>query len=70
MNELERWIKDSKVDPIQSMNRLQDNGIISDNCIYAEDVADVDCESAIKFLSLKDDVSTKGFNDERTHYRH
>lgn len=32
------------------MNLLQEDGIISDLCVWAEDVADCDCGRAIEFL--------------------
>ena len=35
---------------VQAMNLLQNNGVVSDNCITHEDIADVDCPKAIEFL--------------------
>lgn len=50
MNLLEQWIKkNDKFDDV-TMNRLQEAGIVSDEAIHASDVADSDCEKAIRFL--------------------
>lgn len=38
MNTLEHYIKLKKLNEVLVMNALQDNGIVSDNCIYASDV--------------------------------
>jgi hypothetical protein len=50
MNALETFLDASFLDEVEAMNRLQEHGIISDNCILAADVADADCEAAITFL--------------------
>jgi hypothetical protein len=50
MNALEKFIHLSGLDETAAMNRLQENNVISDNCIIANDVADVDCGRAIDFL--------------------
>jgi hypothetical protein len=39
-NSLQDYIAKNKLDPVKVMNELQDHGIISDNCIHPEDVAD------------------------------
>ena len=52
MNALEQWIANSpfKGQEIELLNLLQQNGIVSDNCVHAADVADADRERAITFL--------------------
>ncbi len=50
MNSLQRFLDESGVDEVKSMNLLQTNGIISDLAVWAEDVAEVDCQRAIDFL--------------------
>lgn len=35
---------------IEAMNRLQDNGIISDLCVKLDDIAPVDVVRAVEFL--------------------
>jgi hypothetical protein len=54
VNLLEQFINDSgDWDAIPAMNLLQDQGVISDNCISLADVADADAPAAIAFLELK-----------------
>lgn len=48
MNSLQKHLKGEN--EISAMNRLTEAGIISDNCVLAADVAEVDCERAIWFL--------------------
>lgn len=54
MNVLERYLetmqKTRGINPIDAMNRLQDAGIVSDNCITAADVPDSEAPKAIEFL--------------------
>lgn len=50
MNQLQNYIILHNLSELHTMNLLQDQGIISDNCIRAEDVADSDCPNAIAFL--------------------
>lgn len=50
MNDLEKYLLSKRISPVEAMNRLQDFGIVSDNAVWPADVADVDCERAIKFL--------------------
>lgn len=52
MNALEKFITLTGTDPIAAMNLLQDQGVVSDNCIWPHDVADVDCDRAVKFLVM------------------
>lgn len=49
-NSLQKWLEFMEENEIEAMNRLQDNGIISDNCVLAKDVAECDCKAAIAFL--------------------
>lgn len=39
------------IGPVEAMNRLQDRGIISDNCVNIEDVAKDDQLRAMQWLS-------------------
>lgn len=55
MNLLQEFIIETGSDEIQSMNELQDSGIISDNCVESADVADADCERAVDFLNTERD---------------
>jgi hypothetical protein len=50
MNRLEQYLAETLRDPVESMNRLQEAGIISDEAVHAGDVADADCQAAIAFL--------------------
>lgn len=53
MNSLEKHLSGKGLDEIQSMNALQDAGIVSDNCVLAQDVAECDCTAAIAFLTFR-----------------
>jgi hypothetical protein len=44
MNKLQKLIKDNDLNETEVLNELQDNGIISDLCVSATDVADCDVE--------------------------
>jgi hypothetical protein len=44
------WLKNSGLSEVQAMNELQGAGIISDNCFFAQNVADFDCPAARDFL--------------------
>jgi hypothetical protein len=37
-NRLENWIKARSADQIETMNLLQEYGVISDNCVNVQDV--------------------------------
>lgn len=50
MNQLELYLKSTGISEIRAMNFLQNNGIISDNCITASEVGDVG--AAISYLNL------------------
>lgn len=50
MNELEQYIADHGLNAVDTMNKLQDASIISDNAVLAEDVNETDAARAIEFL--------------------
>lgn len=50
MNQLELYLKATGIPEVAAMNFLQNNGIISDNCITASEVGDVG--AAISYLNL------------------
>ena len=54
MNLLEQHLAEHSIDEVKAMNWLTDEGIISDNCVLARDVADVDCKRAKDLLLLAD----------------
>lgn len=49
MNVLETFLREQRMDEITAMNDLQNHAVISDNCVMACDVANRDCETAVKF---------------------
>jgi hypothetical protein len=51
MNALQDYIQKNARNETELMNALQDHGIISDNCVTAEEVADT--SKAIAFLESK-----------------
>ena len=53
MNSLEQHLRAKSLNEIDSMNALQDAGIISDLCVFACDVAECDCTAAIAFLTFR-----------------
>ena len=53
MNSLETYIRSKSLNEIESMNALQDAGVISDLCVFACDVAEADCTAAIAFLTFR-----------------
>jgi len=52
MNTLETFIVQNSLNENDTMNLLQSNAIISDNCISAADVYETDCSTAIEFLTF------------------
>jgi len=52
MNLIEQWIEFNEEDPVKVMNTLQENGIVSDNCVTAGDVFSGDAEAAVEFLEV------------------
>ena len=46
MNILEAHIRSKRLNEIESMNLLQSEGIVSDLCVFACDVAEADCVAA------------------------
>lgn len=53
MNTLEKYIYKNLLNPIRVMNALMDSGMISDNCVLPEHVADEDCARAIEWLEAQ-----------------
>jgi len=53
MNSLEQHLRAKSLNEIDSMNALQDAGVISDLCVFACDVAESDCTAAIAFLTFR-----------------
>lgn len=51
MNALEIYIRECYLSQTLTMNTLQDNNVISDNYVFAGDVADSDCIKAVDFLN-------------------
>lgn len=49
-NDFQWWLKQTRFDEVRALNLLQDAGIISDNCILAADVANVNFPAAKEFL--------------------
>lgn len=49
---LAEFIAENGLDHDASMDKLQECGIISSECVMAEDVAPADYEAAITFLGL------------------
>lgn len=47
-NQLEIFLENNQMDEKNALNALQNAGVISDNCIFAGDVADT--KAAVKFL--------------------
>lgn len=50
MNRLVHFIFEKSLDEIQAMNSLQGAGIVSDNALWAKDVAEAEWDAAISFL--------------------
>ena len=50
MNPVFAIIHSLKLPPNEAMNRLQEGGIISDNCIAISDIPESDLDKAAKFL--------------------
>jgi hypothetical protein len=48
---LSEFIQKNRMDTGKAMNLLQSNGIISDNAVSVEDVAEADTKNAVRFLS-------------------
>jgi len=52
VNTLLNFIRASRLKPSEVMNRLQDAGIVADNCVTVADVAEVDQTKAVEWLKL------------------
>ena len=50
MTNLEQFVQEIGLDPIEAMNLLQGNAIVSDNCVWLSEVGEADQSAAIKFL--------------------
>jgi hypothetical protein len=50
---LTRFLFENGIRPRVAMNYLQSEGIVSDNAIFPDDVAEKDCSAAIRFLKPK-----------------
>ena len=37
-NPMKRFLRENNIDETQAMNKLQEHGVISDNCIKTEDI--------------------------------
>ena len=51
-NSLEVWLEENNllVSENEAMDELTNNGVVSDLCVWAGDVAEIDCPTAIKWL--------------------
>jgi hypothetical protein len=58
MNALEKWLAEHFAGELgqetETMNELQEHGIISDNCVRAADVADADARRAAEWLERQE----------------
>lgn len=52
MTELSKYLATTGKNPVEAMNELQEHGVISDNCVDVEDVADTD--RAILFFKMRE----------------
>lgn len=50
-DDLKKCIFNLNLSEVEAMNILQDNGIISDLCVWAKDIHDSDIPRAIEFLT-------------------
>lgn len=51
MNSLAAWLKaNPQVSELNAMNALQTAGVVSDLCVWADEVAECDCARAVAFL--------------------
>lgn len=51
MTKLTEYIMENDLDHDKAMNALQNAGVISDNAVTSEQVADADCQKAIETLA-------------------
>lgn len=49
-NQLENFVSNNRIDPVETMNRLQGAGVVSDLCVTLADVAPADCAAAVAWL--------------------
>ncbi len=65
LNSLQIWIGRCGFSTVKVMHLMQDNGVISDNCIASEDVAQVDADRAVtEFLTRLDKVAKERRNPQ------
>lgn len=50
LNPLQTYLDLHRLDETYALNVLQDAGVISDLCVWAKDVATVDCWKAVQYL--------------------
>lgn len=50
MNPLQRHLHQHQLDPRDAMNALMDAGLVSDNAVWPEDVAEADCKGAVEWM--------------------
>ena len=55
--DLVRCFYDCGLSEVEGMNLLQDQGVISDNCVWAGNVATADIERAIDFIKKTEKTS-------------
>ena len=60
MNLLEEFIKEHGMDSLRTFNTLQDEGLVSDNAVFAADVCKADCELAVAYLQRRVDFRDSG----------
>lgn len=53
MTQLEAFVAECGLDPIEVLNDLQEDWIVSDNCVTLADVAECDATRAMKWLDEK-----------------
>jgi hypothetical protein len=59
MSTLVKFVRKNLLDPVKVINALTAAGLISDNCVHIEDVADADCARAIEWLDTQPYKSLK-----------
>lgn len=59
MNPLESYIAANHMDEFAVLNLLDEAGLISNHCVRAMDVADVDCKRAVKWLKERKNYERK-----------
>lgn len=52
-NKTEKFIAENDLNEVRTLNLLQEYGIISDNCVRASDIADINFPAVEQFLLEK-----------------